>query len=451
MRSPSATHSAEQACTHSTLIPRSVSLRPFPTARRASTAAQLPLSAASVGRRIAIAYNSFPVGRGLLQFARDKVLTHRDRVYICHVFSNHNPVSSLPCSGHRDSTRARTWHAVCNMFPACAATSPAAPPPFTQVVKETIKFMRAVTLQKADSLAEVTRDNCIQVGRAAPTRVARISPRAWSLRHAARSQPRPSARLPAPNYPAPLPACPRLPCAGQAPHAVALPAPVCLCSRASVSVCLVCDHSIYAPSLSLSSAPQPLQFGAAELAGYKVEMGVTLQVGVHPLGRLGPPLLTRGCHAGVPAVACDPCQIRRSKLPAHLAMRRCLPHLLLLSVPAPLGPPQGDPKSALAAFCESEEIELLIIGSRSGGKIRKRLRCGRPHDVVLQLDCLAQQAPSRLQNAELAASFSCACGALKPAGLLLCRLLRCLPCSGGGVSSHLIDNASCPCLVVPYK
>ncbi|KAL4419509.1 hypothetical protein ABPG77_002295 [Micractinium sp. CCAP 211/92] len=163
---------------------------------RASTAALLPLSAASVGRRIAVAYNSFAVGRGLLQFARDKVLTRRDTVYICHVFSNQNPV-----------------------------------------VKETIKFMRAVTLQKADSLTdEVTRDNSIQ-------------------------------------------------------------------------------------------------FGAAELAGYKVELGVTLQ---------------------------------------------------------------GDPKSAIAAFCEREEIELLIIGSRSGGKIRKRL-------------------------------------------------------SGGGVSSHLIDNAPCPCLVVPYK
>ncbi|KAL4451801.1 hypothetical protein ABPG75_007463 [Micractinium tetrahymenae] len=163
---------------------------------RASMVAQLPLSAASVGRRIAVAYNSFSVGRGLLQFARDKVLTRNDTVYICHVFSNQNPV-----------------------------------------VKETIKFMRAVTLQKSDSLSdEVTRDN---------------------------------------SY----------------------------------------------------------QFGAAELAGYNVQLGVTLQ---------------------------------------------------------------GDAKSAISSFCESEEIELLIIGSRSGGKIRKRL-------------------------------------------------------SGGGVSSHLIDNASCPCLVVPYK
>lgn len=24
-------------------------------------------------------------------------------------------------------------------------------------------------------------------------------------------------------------------------------------------------------------------------------------------------------------------------------------------------------------------------------------------------------------------------------------------CSGGGVSSHLIDNAPCPCLIVPYR
>jgi hypothetical protein len=27
----------------------------------------------------------------------------------------------------------------------------------------------------------------------------------------------------------------------------------------------------------------------------------------------------------------------------------------------------------------------------------------------------------------------------------------CVSCSGGGVSSHLIDHAPCPCLAVPYK
>ncbi|PRW57460.1 universal stress [Chlorella sorokiniana] len=57
---------------------------------------------------------------------------------------------------------------------------------------------------------------------------------------------------------------------------------------------------------------------------------------------------------------------------------------------------QGDAKNALQSFCESEDIELLVMGTRSGGKIRKKL-------------------------------------------------------SGGGVSSHLIDNAPCPCLIVPYR
>jgi hypothetical protein len=35
---------------------------------------------------------------------------------------------------------------------------------------------------------------------------------------------------------------------------------------------------------------------------------------------------------------------------------------------------QGDPRSALTSFCESEDIELLVISTRSGGKIRKKLR-----------------------------------------------------------------------------
>lgn len=157
----------------------------------------LPLTPQRAGRRIAIAYNTFPAGRGLMQFAREKVLTHADTVYICHVF----------------------------------------PPQHNAVVKDAIKFMRVMTLQRADSFSEeVTRDNSIQ-------------------------------------------------------------------------------------------------FGAAELAGYNVHLNVTLQ---------------------------------------------------------------GDSKSALASFCESEEVELLIIGSRSTGMIRKKF-------------------------------------------------------GGGGVSSHLIDNAPCPCLVVPYK
>lgn len=59
------------------------------------------------------------------------------------------------------------------------------------MVKETIKFMRAVTLQKADSLTEeVTRDNSIQVGgthsRAAPPAAAlRCAYCGVLLRHAA--------------------------------------------------------------------------------------------------------------------------------------------------------------------------------------------------------------------------------------------------------------------------
>jgi hypothetical protein len=50
-------------------------------------------TAAMAGRRIAIAYTSFGVGRGLMQFAKEKVLTHNDTVYICHVFQQQNPVS----------------------------------------------------------------------------------------------------------------------------------------------------------------------------------------------------------------------------------------------------------------------------------------------------------------------------------------------------------------------
>lgn len=44
------------------------------------------------GRRVAIAYTSFAVGRGLLQYARDKVLSPNDEIYIVHAFTDKNPV-----------------------------------------------------------------------------------------------------------------------------------------------------------------------------------------------------------------------------------------------------------------------------------------------------------------------------------------------------------------------
>ena len=65
--------------------------------------------------------------------------------------------------------------------------------------------------------------------------------------------------------------------------------------------------------------------------------------------------------AGLPARPACPCPT----LPA------CAACLLLPAIPACL---QGDPKSAITAFCESEQIELLIMGTRSGGMIRKKLR-----------------------------------------------------------------------------
>lgn len=78
----------------------------------------------------------------------------------------------------------------------------------------------------------------------------------------------------------------------------------------------------------------------------------------------------------------------------------CLPQhpaLLLYSVPPPPPPPpQGDPKAAIPAWCEAEGIELVLLGTRSGGNLRKKL-------------------------------------------------------SGGSVSGHLIDHCPCPCLVVPYS
>ena len=57
---------------------------------------------------------------------------------------------------------------------------------------------------------------------------------------------------------------------------------------------------------------------------------------------------------------------------------------------------RGDPRSTLATFCESERIDLLIISTRTGGRLYKTL-------------------------------------------------------SGGSVSAFLIDKAPCPCFVAPYK
>lgn len=57
---------------------------------------------------------------------------------------------------------------------------------------------------------------------------------------------------------------------------------------------------------------------------------------------------------------------------------------------------KGDPRNAISSFCEEEGIDLLVISSRSAGKIRKTL-------------------------------------------------------SGGSVSGYLIDKLKCPCLVLPLK
>jgi hypothetical protein len=75
------------------------------------------------GRRVAIAYTSFAVGRGLLQYARDKVLSPNDEIYIVHSFPDKNPV-----------------------------------------VHQTMKLVRAMTLQRGDTMGEVTRDNSIDFG-----------------------------------------------------------------------------------------------------------------------------------------------------------------------------------------------------------------------------------------------------------------------------------------------
>ena len=56
----------------------------------------------------------------------------------------------------------------------------------------------------------------------------------------------------------------------------------------------------------------------------------------------------------------------------------------------------GDPRNVLPNFCEEENIDILVISSRSAGKIRKTL-------------------------------------------------------SGGSVSGYLMEKVSCPCLVLPLK
>jgi nucleotide-binding universal stress UspA family protein len=57
---------------------------------------------------------------------------------------------------------------------------------------------------------------------------------------------------------------------------------------------------------------------------------------------------------------------------------------------------KGDPRAAVASFCEAEDIELLIISTRTGSRLRKTL-------------------------------------------------------TGGSISGALIDRAPCPCFVVPFR
>jgi hypothetical protein len=133
------------------------------------------------GRRVAIAYTSFAVGRGLLQYARDKVLSPNDEIYIVHSFPDKNPVRPrLPASlrGPAPGVEARAA-AVC---PAAlfglvaqpvgwplrlageAQPADGSPPARPQVVHQTMKLVRAMTLQRGDTMGEVTRDNSIDFG-----------------------------------------------------------------------------------------------------------------------------------------------------------------------------------------------------------------------------------------------------------------------------------------------
>lgn len=132
-------------------------------------------TAATTGRRVAIAYNSFVVGRGLVQLARDKVLSKADTIYICHVFPpNQNPVRGRARWGE-GGVSGRCAGSVARLHRLAPGPPPNAPAPKhlshthtrPQVVKETMKVMRALTLQRIDSVSdEVTRDNAIDFGAA---------------------------------------------------------------------------------------------------------------------------------------------------------------------------------------------------------------------------------------------------------------------------------------------
>lgn len=52
-------------------------------------------TAAQTGRKVALFYNSFSVGRGLVQWAREHLLGPADTLYIAHVFSSQNVVGWL--------------------------------------------------------------------------------------------------------------------------------------------------------------------------------------------------------------------------------------------------------------------------------------------------------------------------------------------------------------------
>ena len=121
-----------------------------------------------------------------------------------------------------------------------------------------------------------------------------------------------------------------------------------------------------------------LEFGAKELEGFKVHLNVVLKV--------------RECQR-VPLWL----SVQQQRRP-DTQSTPCLGifHLSLVSVASCV---QGDPKNTLPAFCEKEAIDLLVIGSRTGGlgtRIRKTL-------------------------------------------------------GGGSVSSHLIDSTPCPCLVRTWR
>ena len=183
-----------------------------------------------------------------------------------------------------------------------------------------------------------------------------------------------------------------------------------------------------------------LDFGAAELADFpNLQLGVALQVG-WPVEM---PLLSASDCGG-------------SSFPEQQCLLLHAGHAPPTWLP-PL-PPQGDAKNALQSFCESEDIELLVMGTRSGGKIRKKLRWAGGRAESREPTCLWSQAlgcalqwlqGSRTQTMPLLQQLL---ASIKPstAAHFECTIPTPL-CSGGGVSSHLIDNAPCPCLIVPYR